>query len=131
MHRGARAVGSIRIAALALTAALAAGGCLATSTPAPASPSVAVPSPAATATATASGAPSSAAPTSPPGTVGPVRIDLRKVAGGFDQPVFATDPGDGSHRLFVVEQSGRIRIVRDGTVEPQPFLDLSGNVSCC
>jgi glucose/arabinose dehydrogenase len=60
-----------------------------------------------------------------------VRIDIRKVGGGFDQPVFVTDPGDGSHRLFVAEQTGHIRVVRDGAVQPQPFLDLSGAVSCC
>ena len=81
-------------------------------------------------TAGTSARPSSAA-TSPAGSPGPLRIDLRKVAGGFDQPVFATNAGDGSGRLFVVEQSGRIRVVRDGTVLSSPFLDLSGKVSCC
>ena len=53
------------------------------------------------------------------------------MADGFDQPVQVVDAGDGSGRLFVVEQAGRIRIVQDGQVLPEPFLDLSDLVSCC
>src|SRR5918998_3897546 len=56
---------------------------------------------------------------------------LELVADGFDQPVQVVDPGDGSGRLFVVEQPGRIRIVQVGQVLPEPFLDLSDRVSCC
>jgi glucose/arabinose dehydrogenase len=56
-------------------------------------------------------------------------LDL--VADGFDQPVQVVDAGDGSGRLFVVEQSGRISIVHDGQVLPEPFLDLSDLVGCC
>ena len=56
---------------------------------------------------------------------------LELVADGFDQPVQVVDPGDGSGRLFVVEQPGRIRIVRDGQVVPEPFLDISDLVGCC
>ena len=58
-------------------------------------------------------------------------FDLELVADGFDQPVQVVDAGDGSGRLFVVEQPGRIRIVQDGQVLPEPFLDLSDLVSCC
>ena len=53
------------------------------------------------------------------------------VADGFDQPVQVVDPGDGSGRLFVVEQPGRIRIVDDGQVVPEPFLDITSLVGCC
>jgi hypothetical protein len=53
------------------------------------------------------------------------------VADGFDQPVQVVDAGDGSGRLFVVEQSGRVRVVRDGQVLPESFLNLSARVSCC
>src|SRR5215208_217336 len=56
---------------------------------------------------------------------------LELVADGFDQPVQVVDPGDGSGRLFVVEQPGRIRIVDDGQVAPEPFLDISDLVGCC
>ena len=58
-------------------------------------------------------------------------FDLDLVADGFDQPVQVVDPGDGSGRLFVVEQPGRIRIVRDGRVVPEPFLDITELVGCC
>ncbi len=45
--------------------------------------------------------------------------------GTFSQPTYvATAPGDG-RRLFVVEQGGRIRVVRNGRVVARPFLDLS------
>ncbi len=37
--------------------------------------------------------------------------------------------GDGSGRLFVVEQGGRIRIVRDGTLVDRPFLDIGGRIT--
>src|SRR5918997_1110504 len=53
------------------------------------------------------------------------------VADGFEQPVQVVDPGDGSRRLFVVEQPGRIRIVDGGQVVPEPFLDITDLVGCC
>ncbi len=45
-------------------------------------------------------------------------VRLETVASGFDRPLFVTHAGDGSGRLFVVEQGGKIRIVRDGKVLP-------------
>jgi glucose/arabinose dehydrogenase len=54
-----------------------------------------------------------------------------QVAGGFDLPIHVTHAGDGSGRLFVVEQPGRIRILRNGGVVAAPFLDISGRVTCC
>jgi glucose/arabinose dehydrogenase len=56
---------------------------------------------------------------------------IELVADGFDQPVQVADPGDGSGRLFVVEQPGRIRVVQDGQVVPGPFLDITDLVGCC
>ncbi|MGH2687397.1 MAG: PQQ-dependent sugar dehydrogenase, partial [Actinomycetota bacterium] len=50
------------------------------------------------------------------------------VARGLDDPVdLATPPGE-TRRLFVVEQVGRIRIVRDGAVVGTPFLDIVSRV---
>ena len=54
---------------------------------------------------------------------------LSLVAEGFDRPVFLADPNDESGRFFVVEQTGKIRILRNGELLPDPWLDLSGNVS--
>ncbi|MGD8791249.1 MAG: PQQ-dependent sugar dehydrogenase [Anaerolineae bacterium] len=56
-----------------------------------------------------------------------IEID-QVVASGLDHPVQVTHAGDGSGRLFVVEQPGRIRVVRNGTVLPDSYLDLSTQV---
>jgi glucose/arabinose dehydrogenase len=47
-----------------------------------------------------------------------------KVAGGLQSPVYATGAGDGSGRLFIVEQVGLIRVLKGGRLLPTPFLDL-------
>jgi glucose/arabinose dehydrogenase len=52
-------------------------------------------------------------------------------AAGFNLPVaFVQDPTNRSV-FFVVEQTGRIRVVRDRVVQPQDFLDLTGAIVCC
>lgn len=51
-------------------------------------------------------------------------LALEPVATGFDQPIFLTDANDGTDRLFVVERAGRILILENGTVRPEPFLDI-------
>jgi glucose/arabinose dehydrogenase len=56
-------------------------------------------------------------------------IGLREVASGLAFPLFLTAPSGDNDRLFVVEKTGRIRIVRNGSVLPAPFLDLSAKVS--
>ena len=49
--------------------------------------------------------------------------------GNFISPVYvAAPPGDRS-RLFVVEQPGRIRVVRSGVRLARPFLDIRSQVS--
>ena len=56
------------------------------------------------------------------------QIDLR---GNLELPVQITNAGDGSGRLFVVEQKGRIQVFSNGNLRPIPFLDISEHVSCC
>ncbi|HEY0487898.1 MAG TPA: PQQ-dependent sugar dehydrogenase [Telluria sp.] len=56
----------------------------------------------------------------------PLTLGLREVA-RVNDAVFATSP-PGDARLFIVERSGRIRILRDGSMLTLPFLDLSGRV---
>ena len=56
-------------------------------------------------------------------------VDFQPIAGGFERPVFLADPADGSGRLFVVEQPGAIRVVRDGEVQAEPFLDITDRVN--
>ncbi len=50
------------------------------------------------------------------------------VAGGLREPVYLTHAGDGSNRLFIVEQAGRIRVLTAGRVLEQPILDISQRV---
>jgi glucose/arabinose dehydrogenase len=51
------------------------------------------------------------------------------VARGLSSPLdLQVAPGDQS-RLFVVEQPGRIRVIRDGALVATPFLDISGRIS--
>jgi glucose/arabinose dehydrogenase len=68
-------------------------------------------------------------PAVPPAT----DIDLVPFASGFTNHdgskasvTAIVSPGPGDNRLFVVQQEGQIRIVYpDGSIEPEPFLDLS------
>ncbi len=55
-------------------------------------------------------------------------VQLLPVASGLAEPVYLTHAGDGSERLFVVEQPGRILIVQAGQVNPVPFLNITDRV---
>lgn len=61
------------------------------------------------------------------GQQGEEGLALTEVATGLDQPVHLSAPA-GDARLFVVEQPGRIRVVRDGRLLPRPFLDIAAKV---
>lgn len=50
------------------------------------------------------------------------------ITSGVSSPVDITHAGDGSGRLFVVEQSGRIRVVRNGALVATPYLDIRARV---
>jgi glucose/arabinose dehydrogenase len=54
---------------------------------------------------------------------------VSRVVGGLSSPLDVLDPGDGSGRLFVAEQAGRIRIVEDGALVQRPFLDIRARIS--
>jgi glucose/arabinose dehydrogenase len=49
------------------------------------------------------------------------------VSAGLSSPVFMTQPLDDG-RIFVVEQGGRIRVIRDGVLQTTPFLDITSRV---
>ncbi len=71
------------------------------------------------------GAPASAtlAPL-PAGIPDPAGFQWSLVADGFDSPIGLVSANDGSGRVFVWEQSGKIWIIKDGEVSIDPFLDI-------
>ncbi|HEX4963658.1 MAG TPA: PQQ-dependent sugar dehydrogenase, partial [Thermoanaerobaculia bacterium] len=50
---------------------------------------------------------------------------------GLNLPLGMTHAGDGSGRVFIVQQSGQIRIWDGTQLLATPFLDVSGIISCC
>ena len=56
------------------------------------------------------------------------RVGLELIAEGFTSPVALISPNDGSHRLFVVDQTGLIWILFSGKRLEEPFLDLRQRV---
>jgi glucose/arabinose dehydrogenase len=61
----------------------------------------------------------------------PPHVALAPVVGGLEQPVEVVASHDGSGRLFIAEQGGRVRIFDGNHLVERPFLDLRQTVSCC
>lgn len=68
------------------------------------------------------------APLPGPAPDGP-KLGLSPVAAGLTRPVYAVHAGDGSGRLFILEQPGRIRILQEGALQEKPLLDISSKVN--
>ncbi len=51
-----------------------------------------------------------------------------RVVGGVIRPVDIVNAGDGSGRLFILQQVGVIRVLQDGQLLAEPFLDLRDRV---
>lgn len=49
-------------------------------------------------------------------------------ANGFNEPLYVTSPPKDYDRLFVVEQGGKIKIIKNGAVLGAPFIDLTAKV---
>jgi glucose/arabinose dehydrogenase len=55
-------------------------------------------------------------------------LALTEVSGDLDRPLFVTGvPGDDS-RLFVMEKGGTVRVILDGQLQEQPFVDVSEQI---
>ena len=52
---------------------------------------------------------------------------LSLITGSLEDPVGVTTP-PGEDRLFVAERPGLVRLIKNGVLQPTPFLDLSSNV---
>jgi hypothetical protein len=57
------------------------------------------------------------------------QIGLQPFLSDLSSPVFITNAGDGSGRLFVVEKGGVIKVVPLGSTTPSVFLNISSKVS--
>jgi glucose/arabinose dehydrogenase len=71
-------------------------------------------------------------PTVPPSDPTALPIDvvpaLQKIADGLQRPTFLTHAGDGSGRLYITEQPGRVRVWQAGQLLAEPFLDITDRV---
>jgi glucose/arabinose dehydrogenase len=56
-----------------------------------------------------------------------VTVGLKKI-GSFDHPVYVAGPPAFPQLLFVVEQPGRVEVIRSGHRLAKPFLDISSQV---
>jgi glucose/arabinose dehydrogenase len=58
----------------------------------------------------------------------PAVFEWRLVADGINRPTDLADPYDGSGRLLVLSQIGRILVIENGQIMNEPFLDLVDQV---
>jgi glucose/arabinose dehydrogenase len=56
-------------------------------------------------------------------------VRLVGVASGLHSPDYVTTANDGTGRLFIVEQTGKIRVLKSGHLLSTPFLDISNLIS--
>ena len=65
-------------------------------------------------------------PAGPPVGTGAI---LQEVVTGLSAPLYLTAPPGDAARLFIVEKTGGIRIIKDGILLTDPYLDLSSRIS--
>ncbi|MFL6274422.1 MAG: PQQ-dependent sugar dehydrogenase [Blastocatellia bacterium] len=58
----------------------------------------------------------------------PTALQLQTVISGLSSTVFVTHAHDGTNRLFIIEQVGRIRVAQPGASTTTVFLDISSRV---
>lgn len=54
-----------------------------------------------------------------------LEVDFDLIADGFNSPVYLTHSGDGSDRLFIVDQVGLVYVIENGFLLSNPFLNIS------
>jgi hypothetical protein len=59
---------------------------------------------------------------------GEIAIELEPIASGLVAPVYLTHAGDGTDRLFVLDQPGYIWVIENGNLLETPFLDMTERV---
>ena len=130
-----------RLAAAVAAIAILAAGCGTVTPSSPAAPSgprasaPTVPSAASTGAAPSGSGPTGTASAVPSAGLGASfdpsgqTVASEVVVAGLAAPVDVATAGDGSGRMFVVEQAGRIRVVKDRTIAAEPFLDITNEVA--
>ena len=83
----------------------------------------------AAASSAASQATASAPPVTPQADLAHLQLTLEARWRGFNHPVCLANAGDASGRLFVAEQGGTVRVIRNGRVVSRSYLDVSSLVS--
>jgi glucose/arabinose dehydrogenase len=94
-------------------------------------PTVIAPPSSPSTSADASSAPTGSAVSTRPQPVDLAHLSITLVPRwrGFTSPLWLTNAGDGSGRLFVAEQAGRVLVIREGRVASRPYLDISALIS--
>ncbi len=59
----------------------------------------------------------------------PPSLHFTQIVSGLTDPVFVTNAGDGSNRLFIIEQTGQILVYKNGGLLSTPFLNIAGLIS--
>jgi hypothetical protein len=55
-------------------------------------------------------------------------LTLEPVASGLSSPIYITNADDGTNRLFIVEQTGAIKVLQPGSSTPTIFLNISSKI---
>ncbi len=63
-----------------------------------------------------------------PGLEESLAVRLDPIASGLKAPIILTGAGDGSGRLYIAEQTGKILLLENGVLQSTPFLDLSKKI---
>ena len=103
----------------------------ATAPPSPAPTVVRTASPAPSAEPSRTPLPSPSATQGSPASFDPERVglELEPVVDGLVAPLAVTHAGDASGRMFVLEQRGQIRVVKDGQLIGDPFLNIGDRIT--
>ena len=62
-----------------------------------------------------------------PGTA----LDAVLVTSGLTQPTHIAAPPLDPYHVFVTEQTGYVRVIKNGVLQTTPFLDIHDEISCC
>src|SRR6185503_13319074 len=56
------------------------------------------------------------------------QIQITPVVSGLSSPVLVANAGDGTNRLFILEQGGTIRVLQPGASTTSVFLNITSKV---